>query len=310
MTYPTFFDARNTLHLFGLNNNFDFLSSLYKEKRLPKVLLFSGNKGIGKSTLTNHLLFSIFDSDNYNSSKYLMKKNSFYKQFKENIFPNIIYIKGSDFQNVSVEEIRSLKNKINQSTILNKNRFIILDDVELFNINSLNALLKMIEEPTNKNYFVLINNKSKPLLETIKSRSLEIKIILDEKTRVNIIENLIDKHNLKPILDKITSKLSPGNFIKFDYLCNEHNINLNEDLTKNISFILNLYKKDKDILFINMIFFIIDNYLLNRRELKNFNNDNLFKIKEYLFKRINDFILYNLNHNSLINDISNHLKYE
>ena len=148
------------------------------------------------------------------------------------------------------------------------------------------------------------------MLETIKSRSIEIKIILNEKTRVNIIKSLIDIHNLTPALDIDSSKLSPGNFIKFDYLLSEHKINLNDDLIKNISFILNLYKKDKDILFINIIFFIINNYLINKRKIKSFNNEKLFKVKDYLFKRINDFILYNLNQNTLINDINNHLKYE
>ena len=42
-------------------------------------------------------------------------------------------------------------------------------------------LLKIIEEPSKKNYFILINNKSKPILDTIKSRSLEIKIISKRK---------------------------------------------------------------------------------------------------------------------------------
>ena len=79
---------------------------------------------------------------------------------------------------------RNLKSNILKSSFINKDRFIILDDVELFNINSLNALLKIIEEPTNKNYFFLINNKTKPLLDTIKSRSIEIKIILNEKKRI------------------------------------------------------------------------------------------------------------------------------
>ena len=59
-----------------------------------------------------------------------------------------------------------------------------------------------------------------------------------------------------------------------------------------------------------MIFFIINNYLINKRKIKSFNNEKLFKVKDYLFKRINDFILYNLNQNTLINDINNHLKYE
>ena len=62
--------------------------------------------------------------------------------------------------------------------MIDKDRFIILDDIELFNLNSLNALLKIIEEPTQKNYFILINNKTRPLLETLKSRALEIKIFL------------------------------------------------------------------------------------------------------------------------------------
>ena len=61
---------------------------------------------------------------------------------------------------LKIDDIRNLKTRIYQSTIDNKERFIILDDVEQFNQNSLNALLKIIEEPTNKNYF-LINNKSK-----------------------------------------------------------------------------------------------------------------------------------------------------
>ena len=71
--------------------------------------------------------------------------------------------------NVKIEDIRELKKKIFKTTLTNKKRFIILDDVELFNKNSLNALLKLIEEPSSINNFILINNKSNKLLNTIKS---------------------------------------------------------------------------------------------------------------------------------------------
>ena len=60
MNYPSFFDSKNSLNLFGLEDDFNFLSNLYLKKRLPKVLLFSGKKGSGKSTLINHFLYSIF----------------------------------------------------------------------------------------------------------------------------------------------------------------------------------------------------------------------------------------------------------
>ena len=56
--------------------------------------------------------------------------------------------------------------------MMDQKRFVILDDVEVFNKNSLNALLKLIEEPGESNYFILINNSTKDLIETIKSRCL------------------------------------------------------------------------------------------------------------------------------------------
>ena len=132
--------------------------------------MLTGPKGSGKSTLINHFLFSVFDENNYNRKDYSFNESSImYKQFKNNIFQSIIYIKGSDLKSIKVEEIRGLKSKILQTSISNKSRFIILDDIELFNTNSLNALLKLIEEPNEGTYYVLINNKKKPLLDTIKS---------------------------------------------------------------------------------------------------------------------------------------------
>ena len=154
MNFPNFFEPKNSLKLYGLQESFILLSNLYLNQNLPRVLMFTGNKGNGKSTLVNHFLNSIFDSKNYDNKNYLISEKSiFYKQYKNNIFSNIIYINGSDFKSVKVDDIRTLKSKIFQSTILTKDRFIILDDVELFNHNSLNALLKVIEEPTKNNYF-------------------------------------------------------------------------------------------------------------------------------------------------------------
>ena len=174
MTFPVYFDSKKSLSLFGLRENFEFLKDLYIKDKLPKVLMLSGKKGCGKSTLINHIMFYIFDQDNYNKKTNVLNPNSvFYNHFLNDIFTNIIYLSGSFFKNVKIEDIRDLKKKIYQTSISDKPRFVILDDVELFNNNSLNALLKIIEEPAKNNYFLLINNKSKPLIETILSRSLE-----------------------------------------------------------------------------------------------------------------------------------------
>ena len=309
MNNPTFFDVKNSLRLFGLKQEFDFLTKLYNKKKLPKVLLLTSNKGSGKATLVNHFLISIFDKQNYDFNRNHISKNSdINNQLGNNIFSNIIYLCGSDFKSVKIEDLRNLKKKIFQSTILNKDRFIVFDDVELFNNNSLNALLKIVEEPNKNNYFILINNRSKPLLETIKSRSLEIKVILNEKKRLNIIEHLVKFFELNISFNPNLIKLTPGNFIKFDYLCRENDISINDKFIDNLSLLLNLYKKNKDIMFVNIAFFIADYYIKSLIDKKISNNDEIFEIKDFIYNNLDRYLSYNINLNSFINTVSSKLK--
>ena len=306
MIFPAYFDSKNSLSLYGYKNDFNFLKNLYIEERLPKILMFSGKKGTGKSTLINHFMFFIYDKKNYDENNLkLLKKSAFYIQFVNDIFPNIIYLSGSNFKNIKIDDIRDLKKKIFQSTISNEPRFIILDDVELFNVNSLNGLLKIIEEPSQKNYFLLINNQTKPLLDTIKSRSLEIKIFLNEYNRKKIIDSLIKNLDIELNFNLQNLNLTPGNFLKFNYLFKEYNISLEGDFIKNLTLLLNIYKKNKDIMFIDMILFLADYYFNILKSDSNISKEKLIEYKKFVFKNINNFFSYNLNQNALINAINN-----
>ena len=308
MEFPIYFDSKNSLNLYGLEKNFTFLSNLYTAKKFPKVLMLSGLKGCGKSTLINHFLCSIFDVTNYNKDEFKISESSILlKQLKNNIFQNIIFLKGSDFKYIKVEDIRNLKSKIFQSSIINKERFIILDDVELFNINSLNALLKLIEEPSKKNYFILINNKTKPLIDTIKSRCLEFKVILDENKRIEIITKLVNSYKLDTFLDPNQSKLTPGNFLKFNYICNENKISLSNNFSDNLSLLLNLYKKNKDTVFINLVFYLADCFFKELKKKNIVKIDKFYEDKAYVLDNLNKFFTFNLGQNSLINAINSKL---
>ena len=310
MDYPTYFNPKNSLNLYGLEKDFNFLSSLYLKKKLPKILLLSGLRGSGKSTLVNHFLFSIFDNNNYNINKFnVSKTSSFYNHFNNNVFQNIIYIKGFDYKSIKVDDIRNLKSQILKSSLINKDRFIILDDIELFNINSLNALLKIIEEPSKNNYFILINNKTKPLIDTIKSRSLELKIILSETKRLEIIDKLIKFHNIETILNPDRSKLTPGSFIKFNYICQEYNISTDNEFLDNLSLLLSLYKKYKEILFIDIAIYLTDFYFKNLKNEDVVKSDNIYDLKTFVLNNLNKFLTLNLSQNSLLNAINNKLKY-
>ena len=54
----------------------------------------------------------------------------------------------------------------------------------------------------------------------------QIKIILNHQEKLTIVNNLIKLFDSKPVLNYETTNLSPGNFIKFDYILNSNNINL------------------------------------------------------------------------------------
>jgi len=85
---------------------------------------------------------------------------------------------------------------------------------------------------------------------------------------------------------------------------------LKNDFCENISLLLNLYKKDKEILFINLIFFIVDHYFINLNNTNDFKNFQIYETKDYILNHINKFMLYNINQNALLNAISTKLKYE
>lgn len=306
MSKFNFNDQNNSLVLFELADKLDFLIKLYNLKKLPKILMLTGKKGTGKFTLINHFLNYVYDKDNYDLINRTIKENtSFYKEYTNNVFENIIYLAGSNFKNIKVDDIRDLKSKILKTTISKKERFIVLDDIEQFNINSLNALLKIIEEPSLKNYFILINNKTKSLPDTICSRAIEIKILIKNKTRVKIIESLIKQNNLETHIDFHLFDLTPGNFLSFNKICEVNKINFNDDFLVNLNLLLNLYKKDKNTNVKNMIFFITEYYFYNLQMNKNEKVEKVIDDKNFVIINLNKFILYNLNQNSLFNAISN-----
>ncbi len=308
MNLELLFDPKKTSQLFGHDKSFNLLKSLIDTNKLPKVMLLSGKKGSGKSTLVNHLMFYIFDRKNYETkNKKVLDINNFHLQFRENIFQNILYISGASFDKVKIDDIRKLKSQILQKPLNDKKRYIIFDDIELFNINSLNALLKVIEEPSVKNNFILINNQVKPLIDTIKSRCSEIKISVNAKERIEIIRKLFEFFKQKRSFKSEILDATPGSYIKFNYLFDKNDIDLNNSYIENIKILVTMYKKEKKQDYIDLLAFYTDYYLKSLRLKKIYKDDVIYKNRSYILKSINDFYLYNLNQITLINNLKNNI---
>lgn len=298
----------NQTKLYGLENNLNELINLYKNKKLPNKILLSGQKGIGKSTLAYHLInFILSDNENfsYDIDNFLINENNkSYKLVKNGTSPNFFLIDVNDEKKViDISQIRNLISILNKSSLNSKPRFVLIDNIEFLNKNSINALLKVVEEPNNNIFFILINNNKK-ILPTLLSRCLNFKIYLTNNKSIEITEKLLneDINNLiNP--DLFNYYFTPGkiyNLIKFS---KEYDIDiLGLDLKKFIFLLIDnsLYKKAsfvKNILYDSIEIFLIKNiylqsnifgYFLNRiKIIKQFSLDDESLFIEFKYKLLN-----------------------
>ena len=184
----------NQLILFGHHTEFQNFSNLFLNQKLPNKILLSGEKGIGKSTLAYHLVNYVLSSDedlSYDIKNFVINpENKSFKLIINKSNPNFISIDiNDDKKSIDINQIRNLIITLNKSSFNKKPRFVLIDNIELLNINSVNALLKILEEPNDNIYFILINNNKK-ILPTLKSRCLNFKIQLSSSQSSDITNKI------------------------------------------------------------------------------------------------------------------------
>ena len=308
MLFPSTFDPLLNPKLVSLDEQFEQLINLYENKKFPKVLLLNGKKGLGKFTLINHFLNYLFTKNEkekkYNITKKEINTNSkFYSSLLNQTSQEILFLKAEVNKNIKIEDVRNLKQIISNTSLIDQPRFIIIDEVEYLNGNSANALLKILEEPSLNNFFILINNQQSDLLKTISSRCLAENIFMPYNKKKDVIDYLINLNQIKNIIIEDKS-LTPGTFIKFNYICEKYEITNEQSLENKLNLLLNLYKKDKDKAFISLIYYFIDIHFLKMIKDRSMKTDYLLKRKSMIFENLDNLTKYNLNISSVLNDIN------
>jgi len=265
--------SENT-QLYGMGEFFNEIITLHNKKKMPTKILLSGKKGLGKSTLAYHVMnYILSDTEvfKYDSKKLAINKdNKSFKLLQNNSHPNIYLIDLlEDKKNIDITQIRSMINYTNKSVFNDKARFILIDNIESLNKNSVNALLKVIEEPNENVFFILINNNQKYILPTLRSRCLTFKINFTFNQSMHVLNQILDEN----IFDLVNHDLinyynTPGEIINL----------INFSIDKKIDL--------KKYTLINLLNLMIDNgYYKKNKFIKNtmINFIELFFLKEYKF---------------------------
>lgn len=290
------------INLFEHKEIFNQLYKLSKNDTLPNKILLSGEKGIGKSTLAYHLINLVlseneehpYDFENYK----INPDNKSYKLILNKSNPNFYLIDVlEEKKNIDINQIRELIINLNKSSFNNKKRFVLIDNIELLNLNSINALLKILEEPNENINFILINN-NKRVLATLKSRCLNFKVFLTKDQSIRIVNQLLN-NDINTIIDKklFDYYATPGKLFKLIKLSEVYDLDLvNFDLKTTLTTIIKdkIYKKDKSI--IEIIYSFIELYFRNNISMENIS---LLKSYHYFLKKINNTRTYNLDEETL-----------
>ena len=292
------FKASENIRLFGMNVFFNEITKLYNSKKMPTKILLSGKKGLGKSTLAYHIVNYILSENEeykYDLTRFTInKENKSFKLVQNNTHPNFYLIDLLyDKKNIDISQIRNVISYTYKSSFNVMPRLILIDNIETLNRNSVNALLKVIEEPNKNIYFILINNNEKLILPTLKSRCLTFKINFTFEQSM-LVSNQILNRNLLDLInyELINYYTTPGEIIDLINFSKEKNIEL------------------KDYTLINLLNLLIDNgYYKKNRFVKKllFNFIELYFLKEYKTSKTKQKLL-NFYHN-FINKIHNTEKF-
>jgi len=292
-------------NLIGLDHYFNEIINIFNNGNLPNKILLSGRKGVGKSTLSYHIInyiLSIKEDNKYDIKSFTINENNrSYKLLQNQSHPNFYQIDLlKEKKNIEVNQIREMIFNTNKFTFNNESKFILIDNIEHLNKNSVNALLKIIEEPKNNIYFILIHNSEKKILSTLKSRCLYFKIHLTFDETINITNRLIKNDLFKLInIELINYYNSTGDFLRLINFANEKNINLNEhSLISFLSLLIdnNYFKKNRYIK--SLIINLIELYFLKVYKSTN-NKNSILNFYHNFMNKINNYEIFNLDEESL-----------
>ena len=288
--------------LFGHYEIFDTLKNLYLNKKFPNKIILSGEKGIGKCTLGYHVInyiLSLNEDHKYDTKDYkINSENKSFKLIKNKSNPNFNLIDVEDGKkNIDINQIRDLISNLNKSSFNVNPRFVLIDNINLLNLNSVNALLKVIEEPNDNINFILINS-NKRVLPTLKSRCINFKISLSQNQVIEIANKIFnqDIYNLfnKELINYYTT---PGQLFRILKISEDFEIDVkNLSLENFLSLIIKnkFYKKDKKLT--ELTYSFIEIYFRNKINIKNIQILNIYGL---FLKKIINTKVYNLDEETI-----------
>ena len=162
------------------------MTQLIEQGKMSHAWLLTGPMGVGKrhfaQAFTSFLLCE-------NRKDYACGLCRSCQQLIAGHHPNAICLQrgidektGKTKRDISVEQVRDLNERLALSSHYGQAKIAVIDPADAFNANSVNALLKTIEEPSKNSYLLLISERPQALAATLRSRCQRLTFGIPELT--------------------------------------------------------------------------------------------------------------------------------
>ena len=145
--------SRSLADIAGQKHVTSLLTNAIKNDKVAHAYLFTGPRGVGKTSIARILAHEINEIEYQDESVHL----------------DIIEIDAAS--NNGVEDIRDLRDRVQTAPVSAKKKIYIIDEVHMLSKQAFNALLKTLEEPPEHVVFILATTDIDKVPETIISRT-------------------------------------------------------------------------------------------------------------------------------------------
>jgi DNA polymerase III subunit gamma/tau len=142
------------------------LQSAIASERIAHAYLFTGPRGVGKTSLARIMAKSLNCQEG--PTTHPCGKCTNCLEITSGISPDVIEIDGAS--NTGVDDIRELQRELLYAASGAKYKIYIIDEVHMLSKNAFNALLKTLEEPPENVIFIFATTEPHKVLPTIISR--------------------------------------------------------------------------------------------------------------------------------------------
>src|SRR5258708_2150253 len=143
------------------------LANAIKNDRLAHAYIFSGARGVGKTTAAR-ILAKAMNCVNGPTAEPCGVCDSC-KEISAGNSLDVIEIDAAS--NRGIDQIRELREMVRYAPAASRSKVVILDEAHMLTDDASNALLKTLEEPPDRVIFVMATTEPEELVDTIRSRS-------------------------------------------------------------------------------------------------------------------------------------------